>query len=290
MDVSRDAELRRSDFFTLSVPKRLAARIAGPVQELAGAPAFILDLDRPRGSTIPSRPIAVAPVLPFPHAARALVSLSLEPGPQVAEADDLEGLIPRAIFDNIADEAGADRIAALPLRVGIAMNDPVVRALDKCLGMLLDAPPAGNSTVVEAIAHSLNVHLAERYGGMHRTPGHEIGGLTPWQLRLATGAFRNLGAPASLAETASACGLSVGHFSRAFKRSTGTSPHQWVLMRRIEAAKQLIGETDLPLAEIALACRFADQSHLTRAFSSLTGMTPGRWRMAPDRSEIMSAA
>jgi AraC-like DNA-binding protein len=82
----------------------------------------------------------------------------------------------------------------------------------------------------------------------------------------------------SLSELALECGVSVTHFVRGFRRSTGTSPHQWLQGRRIGKAKALLSGSDLSLVEIALACGFSSQSHFSTAFKSSTGTSPGRWR------------
>lgn len=73
-------------------------------------------------------------------------------------------------------------------------------------------------------------------------------------------------------------GLSPSHFSRAFKQSAGVSPHSYVLQSRVERVKHLLVETRLPLAQIAISVGFADQSHCTRWFRELVGVTPGRFR------------
>ena len=73
-------------------------------------------------------------------------------------------------------------------------------------------------------------------------------------------------------------GLSDSYFSRAFKRSAGVSPHRFVLQRRIELVKQLLVDTDLPLAHIAVKAGFGDQSHCSRWFHQLVGVTPSRFR------------
>jgi AraC-like DNA-binding protein len=72
--------------------------------------------------------------------------------------------------------------------------------------------------------------------------------------------------------------LSVSHFSRAFRVSTGLPPHQWLLRQRVETAKQLMTVRDLPLSEIAISAGFANQSHLTKVFSAQVGVSPALWR------------
>ena len=107
------------------------------------------------------------------------------------------------------------------------------------------------------------------------------GALAPHQLRKAQDYIdANLVGDATLDDIAQVTGLSSKHFARAFQRSTGVPPHRWLLQRRIERARNLLATGGLPLAEIALVCGFADQSHLTVAFRKMTGMTPGAFRRA----------
>jgi AraC-like DNA-binding protein len=72
--------------------------------------------------------------------------------------------------------------------------------------------------------------------------------------------------------------LSLGHFSRAFKQSTGDSPHQYIICKRVAAAKELLVQTSRALADIALDVGFADQSHFSRTYAAVTGETPSACR------------
>ena len=82
---------------------------------------------------------------------------------------------------------------------------------------------------------------------------------------------------ASVNRAAQVCALSRGYFIRAFKDTTGETPHRWLNSHRIEKAKELL-LGPLPISEIALDCGFADQSHLTRVFARTVGVPPGVWR------------
>ena len=82
----------------------------------------------------------------------------------------------------------------------------------------------------------------------------------------------------SIPEIARECNMSASYFLRAFKASTGHTPHQWLMVQRVEMAQQYLRSTQLTLAEIALACDFYDQSHFSRVFSQVVGSTPGAWR------------
>jgi AraC family transcriptional regulator len=104
-------------------------------------------------------------------------------------------------------------------------------------------------------------------------------GLAAWQLQRARDLINvNLAHDLSIAEIAHECGLSSGYFARAFKRSTGVPPYQWLNKTRVERAKELLKDPRCELAEIALLCGFVDQSHFTRVFSRSEGYSPGRWR------------
>jgi transcriptional regulator GlxA family with amidase domain len=105
------------------------------------------------------------------------------------------------------------------------------------------------------------------------------GGLAPGALRRVREYFEqhfteNLGS-GTLATIAR---LSLGQFNRAFKQSTGFSPHQYVVQRRVAAATQLLEKTDRSLVDIALETGFASQSHFCRTYVVATGETPGACR------------
>ena len=105
------------------------------------------------------------------------------------------------------------------------------------------------------------------------------GGLTPGQLNRAKALMsEDLAGRIRLDQIAKACNLSVRHFSRAFRQSSGLPPHQWLLNQRIERAKELLRDPKLSLLDIAIACGFGDQSHFSRAFSKMTDLSPGIWR------------
>jgi transcriptional regulator GlxA family with amidase domain len=83
-----------------------------------------------------------------------------------------------------------------------------------------------------------------------------------------------------LSDMARECGLSVSHFTRAFRQSFGMSPYRWLLERRIDRAKALLVTSEVSIADIAIQAGFSDQAAFTRAFGRIVGDSPARWRRA----------
>ncbi|WP_165771974.1 helix-turn-helix domain-containing protein [Niveispirillum lacus] len=109
-------------------------------------------------------------------------------------------------------------------------------------------------------------------------------GLSPVQLRrVLLFVEHNLDDDLSLATLAAVIGLSPSHFARRFKAALGEAPHRYVLARRVNGAKRLLLETEMPLAEIAAATGFSSQGHLTGIFGRAVGMTPGAYRTRRNR-------
>jgi AraC family transcriptional regulator len=103
--------------------------------------------------------------------------------------------------------------------------------------------------------------------------------LLPWQAsRVREYVERNLAQAIRVSDLSALVFRTAAHFSRAFKRSFGLTPHAYVLRRRIELASQLMVESNMPLSQIALRCGFNDQAHLCKRFRKHTGATPAAWR------------
>jgi len=106
-----------------------------------------------------------------------------------------------------------------------------------------------------------------------------FGGLPAWQVRRVTDYIDdNLGATLRTASLAATLGLSVSHFTRAFKHSVGVPPRVYVIRRRLAAACEAMVSSNTPLTTIAHAHGFCDQSHFTRTFHETIGLSPHVWR------------
>jgi len=107
------------------------------------------------------------------------------------------------------------------------------------------------------------------------------GGLARWQAcKISALVDAHLERAVRITELAASARLSESHFSRAFKAYFGRSPHQYILERRVARAQDLMLASDGRLSEIALACGFTDQAHLSRMFRRLVGAAPNAWRRA----------
>ena len=106
-----------------------------------------------------------------------------------------------------------------------------------------------------------------------------LGGLSPTALRRAVERLRSdSDAEVSLAALAADANLSRFHFCRAFKQSTGLSPHAWLRQHRLEQAMTMLRDTDAPVISIAIALGYASQTAFAAAFKRLTNQTPSDWR------------
>ena len=192
--------------------------------------------------------------------------------------DSMRFYIPQAALDAMAHDHGIRRTAGL-CSPSFCKRDLVMYGLAQSLAAAMAEPGTGTALFVDCIALAFFAHVAYVYGGASLISEGKRGGLAPWQERRAKELIESrLASDLSGHELAQECGLSIAHFTRAFRQSVGESPHRWLMRRRIETAQRLLLDSDRNLAEIAVDCGFADQSHFTKVFKSMTGVPPGAFR------------
>jgi len=136
----------------------------------------------------------------------------------------------------------------------------------------------------DSLAPGLAIQLVRRYSSLRDIHvGH--GGMAPHKLRKAVALIDHHLSDeeegrVALRTVARAVRMSYFHFSRAFKQSMGMTATNYIAERRIERAKKMLEETELPISEIALRSGFSSQSHFTTAFRRLAGATPKAFRAA----------
>jgi AraC family transcriptional regulator len=131
---------------------------------------------------------------------------------------------------------------------------------------------------VESIATVVGVHLSTHY--LRRGQNRSLPTLTPnTQQRVLAYIQARLATRILLADLARVAGLSPFHFTRAFRVSVGETPHQFIIRQRVERARELLRTSgqSMTLTDAALQAGFSSQSHLTRCFRGVCGMTPGEF-------------
>lgn len=194
----------------------------------------------------------------------------------------------RELVSRVAEMLLGVELAGLELVDQVGFRDPLLTQVAFALWRELDQPtPAGN-LYAQSATQLLAVHLVRHYSGSHarlRAVPRPPQGLTERQVQQVLEFIReHLSEQLSLEALARQVGFSPYHFARVFRQALGASPHQFVLRQRLEHAQQLLEQTDLPLAQVAAVCGFADQSHLTQVFTQQLGCTPRAYRRGGARS------
>lgn len=169
--------------------------------------------------------------------------------------------------------------ARLNLVRHFGFQDPLLTQIGLALWQELEQSAPAGKLYGQAAAQILAVHLLRHYTALSVDIQERSQGLTPRQMNhLVDFIFAHLSENLSLEVLAQQVGFSPYHFARLFRQATGESPHQFVQQQRIERAKQLLRETDVPLAHVALESGFANQSHLTRVLKRHLNLTPRIYR------------
>lgn len=185
--------------------------------------------------------------------------------------------VPRLVLNDFTEECGTRRVSHFVCRPGII--DPVMVHLGSVLLPAFQRPNETSAIFIEHVTSAMLTHLCNSYGGARPGTPFSKGGMTRLQAARAKEFLAaHCADDLSLVEVARACGLSRGHFTKAFRVATGLTPHQWLQRYRIDKAKNQLLDPALSIANIAISCGFADQSHLTRVFSRLVGDSPAAWR------------
>jgi AraC family transcriptional regulator len=195
--------------------------------------------------------------------------------------DSLHIYLEPGLVERVAGEAfGLDpaRTAVPPLD---GLDLPHLRAAMAAVDAELTARGAGGPLAAESLANVLTVHLLRHVLAPRRPEGGPAGALPQGRLRAVVEYIEDqLDAGPTLGKLAAVARLSPYHFARQFKIATGLPPHQFVIMRRVERAKQLLQGGDLSLAEVAIHAGFSGQSVFCHHFKRLVGVTPRQFRMS----------
>ena len=181
----------------------------------------------------------------------------------------------------VAAEAYERHVKDVELHDVLKADDPVLMGIAASLAREAQEAGLGGRLYVESLRNHACVHILRHYADVIFREPSRSGGLSRAQCQLLNQYFEeNLDRNLSLAELAGVVQLSVFHFTRKFRAEFGCPPHAYVMRKRIERAKAQLARRDIPLKVVAANSGFSDQSHMTRLFQRLLGVTPAEYRKA----------
>lgn len=192
----------------------------------------------------------------------------------------LQMYVRQSIYDSVVSEMYGCDPAAAEIVPRFAMTDPLLEQLAVAIHTALRDGTAEDGLYIDTLAQMIAAHLAR----FHSTRSRPVrvapsDGISGWRMRrLLAYIEEHLEGNLSLEAMAGQVEVSPLYLARAFKAAIGQSPHQYVLARRLERAKDMLRNTDTPIVEVALASGFSSQSHLSNWFVRLVGVSPALYR------------
>ena len=174
--------------------------------------------------------------------------------------------------------ADADRVELVP-RLG--SPDETAERLVRLLLVEAERPGIGTTLMVQSLTRALGVHLLRFHSNLVPVPPNPPQSLSAPRLQRVIEQMRSsLDEDLPLSRLAETSGLSPSQFVRAFRGATGQPPHRYLVGLRIERARALLEQTDMPVTSIGLRCGFEQPSHFATSFRATTGFSPRAWRQA----------
>jgi AraC family transcriptional regulator len=180
-------------------------------------------------------------------------------------------------LSQIAHESvNPDRVELL---LTLKKADLLIYQIGLALKSSLDVDGIGSRFYADSMATALAAHLLRHYSTRSQHLREYEDGLSKQKLKQAVEYIQaHLGEDLSLSEIAKELGMSQYYFCRLFKKSTGVSPHQYLMKKRVAQAKHLLKQPERTVTSVALECGFANQSHFAKCFHQCTGMNPREFR------------
>ena len=165
------------------------------------------------------------------------------------------------------------------LRPSRKFEDPRLSAMVTAVHAEVAAGFPNGRLFLDSVEQAIAVTLVNGHAVRHRSVQIYRGGLGSARLRrIKELVHTKMEDDLSLDEMAQSVGLSTAHFARMFRKSTGETPHQYVLRQRLERAQDMLRAPDARVLDVAVACGFKTQQHFAQAFRDLWGTTPTEYR------------
>jgi AraC family transcriptional regulator len=181
------------------------------------------------------------------------------------------------VFQHALQEHHTGRDVELVDQWGV--QDRQIEYILRALEADLDAGSPAGKLFGQSLTNALAVHLQRRYSVTPPKTMNLRGGLPSARLkRVQEYIEANLDQEVALSQLAATAGMSSHYFAELFKQSVGLSPHQYVLRRRIQRARKLLHDSNMRILEAGVRSGFSDQSHFTKIFRRMVGVTPTEYR------------
>jgi AraC family transcriptional regulator len=213
-------------------------------------------------------------------------SINLSPANYSAswEADGSSHAIVVFVGDSLLSRVTLENWGVDPSRIEIVpeflVRDPVIESVVTQLAVEARSGSPSGLLYAESACEFLAYHLIQRHSTVSKTPARTFGGLPVHRLRVVKDYIEaNLGIPITLYKLANLACVSVRHFERAFRQSTGVPPHRYVLERRLCAARDLLlSHPELNIEMVARQLGFSSSSHFCSTFMRRIGCSPKTFR------------
>ena len=184
-----------------------------------------------------------------------------------------------AISDVALTDASDGAGGEVELRGVDNLDDARLRALVEAVNAERIAGFPSGRLFLDSIEQALALALVNGYAVRHRSVQTHRGGLGSARLRrIKEFVYAKMEDEVTLCEMAQSVELSTAHFARMFRKSTGETPHQFVMRHRIERAKEMLRTSDARVLDVAVACGFKTQGHFARVFRRMCGVGPTEYR------------
>jgi AraC family transcriptional regulator len=193
--------------------------------------------------------------------------------------------VPTSFLSLVAGESGIDP-DSVEIVNRFQLRDPQMEHIGWALKAEMDAEYRSGRLYLDSLATAMAACLLDRHCSTSRIARAHSQGMAGYRLRQVQSYIEyNLGRELSLQEIAGVAGVSVSHCNAAFRKAVGMPVHQYVIQRRVDRAKTLLGEGHLSISQIAVETGFAHQSHLAYHVRRLLGVSPLSLRGNRPRSQ-----